>query len=220
MRTMVAAGEVVSAEAVWVLPDEPVPVRLMNTVWADRHAVHDALRTRQDLAGWVAATGLTAGPVTDGDVEAFRRLRDALRRLAALLTDDPRPAAASPLQDLARAVETVNHAASAGPTNPRLRLRASQLQRDDTPGGPGAALATVASQAVVLLTDATSAPLSACHAPGCVLYFVKDHPRRGWCSTACGNRVRAARHYQRRRFERTTSAATGSRAAPTDPTPR
>jgi len=206
VRTMVAAGEVVSAEAVWVLPDEPVPVRLMNTVWADRHAVHDALRTRQDLAGWVAA--------------AFRRLRDALRRLAALLTDDPRPAAASPLQDLARAVETVNHAASAGPTNPRLRLRASQLQRDDTPGGPGAALATVASQAVVLLTDATSAPLSACHAPGCVLYFVKDHPRRGWCSTACGNRVRAARHYQRRRFERTTSAATGSRAAPTDPTPR
>jgi predicted RNA-binding Zn ribbon-like protein len=32
-----------------------------------------------------------------------------------------------------------------------------------------------------------------------VLYFVKTHPRREWCSVACGNRVRAARHYQRGR---------------------
>jgi predicted RNA-binding Zn ribbon-like protein len=42
-------------------------------------------------------------------------------------------------------------------------------------------------------------PLRACYAPGCVLYFVQDHPRREWCSTACGNRVRAARHYRRHR---------------------
>jgi hypothetical protein len=41
--------------------------------------------------------------------------------------------------------------------------------------------------------------LRACQAPGCVLYFVKDHPRREWCSTACGNRARAARHYRRHR---------------------
>ena len=32
----------------------------------------------------------------------------------------------------------------------------------------------------------------ACYAPGCVLYFMKTHPRREWCSVACGNRVRAA----------------------------
>lgn len=203
----------------WVLPDEPVPVRLMNTIWADRHGVHDALGTPQDLAGWLAATGLRAGPVTPGDVEAFRSLRDALRRLAALLTHDPRPAAASPLQDLAQAVETVNHAADAGPAGPRLRLCASQLERDDTLTGPASALATVASRAVALLTNDDSAPLGACHAPGCVLYFVKDHPRRGWCSTACGNRARAARHYQRRRVDSTQTTATGGRS-PADPTPQ
>jgi len=28
---------------------------------------------------------------------------------------------------------------------------------------------------------------------------VKNHPRREWCSAACGNRVRAARHYRRHR---------------------
>ena len=41
--------------------------------------------------------------------------------------------------------------------------------------------------------------LRACLAPGCVLYFVKDHPRREWCGPACGNRARAARHYRRHR---------------------
>ncbi|MFI6847287.1 CGNR zinc finger domain-containing protein [Kitasatospora sp. NPDC050467] len=33
--------------------------------------------------------------------------------------------------------------------------------------------------------------------PGCVLYFVKKHPRREWCSAGCGTRARAARHYER-----------------------
>ena len=33
----------------------------------------------------------------------------------------------------------------------------------------------------------------------CVQYFVKDHPRREWCSAACGNRARVARHYTKRR---------------------
>ncbi|HEY3005705.1 MAG TPA: CGNR zinc finger domain-containing protein [Kribbellaceae bacterium] len=45
--------------------------------------------------------------------------------------------------------------------------------------------------------DATVPPRRACYAPGRVLYFVTGHPRREWCSTACGNRARAARHYAR-----------------------
>ena len=53
--------------------------------------------------------------------------------------------------------------------------------------------------AVRLFTGPERESLRACHAPGCVLYFVKSHPRREWCSVACGNRVRAARHYQRAR---------------------
>src|SRR6266851_2221676 len=47
--------------------------------------------------------------------------------------------------------------------------------------------------------------LRACHAPGCVLYFVKSHPRREWCSVACGNRARAARHYDKIREGRAGS---------------
>jgi hypothetical protein len=44
-----------------------------------------------------------------------------------------------------------------------------------------------------------AALLRACGAPGCVLMFLKDHPRREWCSNACGNRARQARHYDRTR---------------------
>jgi predicted RNA-binding Zn ribbon-like protein len=55
---------------------------------------------------------------------------------------------------------------------------------------------------VDILTGPAATRLRACYAPGCVLYFVKAHPRREWCSDACGNRVRAARHYQRSRAGR------------------
>jgi predicted RNA-binding Zn ribbon-like protein len=59
------------------------------------------------------------------------------------------------------------------------------------------AVGELAGEAVRFL--ASDPDLRACLAPRCVLYFVKDHPRRAWCSTACGNRERAARHYARRR---------------------
>ncbi|MFI1485060.1 CGNR zinc finger domain-containing protein [Streptomyces sp. NPDC020747] len=39
--------------------------------------------------------------------------------------------------------------------------------------------------------------LRACHAPRCVRYFLKDHPRQEWCKPSCGNRARVARHHER-----------------------
>jgi predicted RNA-binding Zn ribbon-like protein len=60
-----------------------------------------------------------------------------------------------------------------------------------------AVLSRIAEQGVELFTGPRRASLRACHAPGCVLYFVRDHPRREWCSAGCGNRARVARHYQR-----------------------
>jgi predicted RNA-binding Zn ribbon-like protein len=55
----------------------------------------------------------------------------------------------------------------------------------------------LARDAIDLLTGTTAGDLRACGAPGCILLFVKDHPRREWCSNACGNRARQARHYER-----------------------
>jgi len=154
--------------------DQGPVVDLLNTVWADRSGVHD------DLAD---------------EGEALRGLRDALRVLAADRTGDPRPGAAGHAELVARAVATLNAAAALAPAWPTLvdgRLEWASPAR-----GEARAVGQLAAQAVHFL--AGDPELRACLAPGCVLYFVKDHPRRAWCSTACGNRERAARHYARRR---------------------
>ncbi|MDN3241602.1 CGNR zinc finger domain-containing protein [Glycomyces tritici] len=184
-----------------LLPGEPTPVRLMNTVWADRSGLHDDLETAADLRTWIDAVGPAAAEVGDGDLARFRSLRDALRRLAAFATEDTRPAAASPLRDLTEAVAEVNRAAALAPGWPVLELDGDALaRRFGSEGDPvSQCLASLAVQGIELLTGPGREDLRACYGPGCVLYFAKDHPRREWCSAGCGNRARAARHYARHR---------------------
>ena len=193
-------GHADNVPTVLVLPTELRPVRLMNTIWADRHGVHEALTTPADLARWLTATGLThtEPAVTATDLHTAVTLRDALRRLAALKTQDTRPTARSAMRNIDAAVHVVNETAAAGPCRNTLDVLGGRLRlRPTAPtADPTIALATVAAEAIELLT-APDAVLNACHAPGCVLYFIKDHPRREWCSTGCGNRARAARHYRR-----------------------
>ena len=188
----------------WVTPGEPVPVRLMNTIWADRGGIHDALTERDQLDEWLRVVGLTTDSIVadSGDLLAGRRMRDALRRLAALLTDDTRAAAASATEDLDAAVRQINSIAGSA-VRPKLRLGDGVLTRDSSwdERSARAALAEVAAESIELLTGPDAELLRACYAPGCVLYFVKDHPRREWCSPACGNRARAARHYARHRTD-------------------
>lgn len=205
---------------------EPLPVELMNTVWADRDGVHDSLLGPDGLARWLGAVGprLPAGPAPEDApdpepalVGQFRQLRDALRRLAAVATGDPRPYAASPTAEPATAVdaavEAVNRACAFAPVW-------SQLSWPDggAPARTGrcahsrgaAALSAIAEEAVLLFAGPDRAELRACRAPGCVLYFVRAHPRREWCSAACGNRARVARHYQRHHPGSAERAAPGA----------
>ncbi len=191
----------------WVLPAEPVPVRLMNTIWADTYGIHDDLTTTDDVRDWLLATEVSdrVKTGTRQELERARLLRDALRRLAAFVSDDPRQAAQSPLIELDEAIATVNALAADAPRD-LLALRQGRLTlADDTAASPmTAALGKVATDAVHLFTGPDALRLRACQAPGCVLYFVKSHARREWCSEACGNRVRAARHYQRIRVKSMT----------------
>ena len=192
-------------------PGEPVPVLLMNTIWADRTSVHDGLGTTGELAAWLAAVGgrlfaggeRAASAVRRDDVDNFRHLRDALRRLAAEASRDTRPRAlnAAPDLALAEAVTVLNTASATAPAAPALLVPGWEVQLSPATSArvPTAALSAVAALAVDTFAKAGRQAVRACQAPGCVLYFVKDHPRREWCSAACGNRARAARHYQRRR---------------------
>ncbi len=177
-------------------PDEPRPVLLMNTIWASRSQVHDDLAT---VAGLNEFLGFTAGETGEDDLLAFRTLRQALRDLAAVLTQDTRAVARE--RDLARAVRDLNRSAKRAVEWPQLVAEDGKLVRHNEGEGSPAnrVLAAIAAEAVELFTGEQHAGLRACYAPGCVLYFVKDHPRREWCSPGCGNRVRAARHYRRNR---------------------
>jgi predicted RNA-binding Zn ribbon-like protein len=92
-------------------------------------------------------------------------------------------------------------------TSPRARLRpGGRVEHGTCFHGATRAeiiLAALARDTIELLTSPLANELRACDAPGCVLTFLKDHPRREWCSQACGNRARQARHYQRARTAKT-----------------
>lgn len=204
---------------------EPLPVELMNTVWADRDGVHDSLLDADGLARWLASVRprLPVGPAATGTAGAteevpslalldeFRQLRDALRRLAAVATDDTRPAAASATADLTAAVDAVNRACAYAPAWSRLDWPeggAPTRTGRSAHSGTATALSGIAEEAARLFTGDDRTELRACHAPGCVLYFVRSHPRREWCSAACGNRARVARHYHRHHTAAASTAKT------------
>lgn len=170
----------------------------MATIWADTDGLHDDLAAPTDLDAWLDAVGVNLKGVaaTQEEFLTARTLRDSVRKLAAHVTGDRRPAAASPVASVESAAHIVNAAASRRPIA-HLRLNDARLvlgaESEASPVVAG--LADVACEAQQLLSRDPS-QLRACHAPGCVLYFTKTHPRREWCSVTCGNRARAARHYQ------------------------
>jgi predicted RNA-binding Zn ribbon-like protein len=245
---------------------EPLPVELMNTVWAGHQGVHDSLLDARDLAAWLravasrlppgaddvqavdgehaahgvqamdqvrvrnrvhaaervhaadgehvaggtraptrsdapeVAAGIPAADQPSGLVAEFRQLRDALRRLAAAVTEDDRAAARTGEPDVAAAIEAVNRACAHAPSWSRLSWPegGAPARATRSSHAPAAtALSAIAEQAAQLFAGPDRTELRACHAPGCVLYFLRTHPRREWCSPACGNRARVARHYQR-----------------------
>ncbi|MGY4649424.1 CGNR zinc finger domain-containing protein [Mycobacterium sp. URHB0021] len=191
--------------------DEPAPLALANTVWIDRHGVHDSFAEGTYAQGWVKAIGerselMTESHRTDGlsgdAVERLVSLRDAVRRLAAEHTNDPRTVGQSPVPDLSTATSIVNAACTATSMWPELRPEHRGLTRRDRWAGKsyGDALITlIARQTIDLVTGPLWQQLRPCTAPGCAYYFVKDHFRREWCSALCGNRARVARHAQRQR---------------------
>jgi predicted RNA-binding Zn ribbon-like protein len=181
---------------------EPLALELHNTLYASRGEIIDGLETPDGLSAWLTAIAERL-PVRARDADASRQpeflaLRGAVREaLHPVLDGKPVPAAA---------LEVINGAAARAPASPLAVARADGLPRAETryhtADPTEVALATVAADAIELLTGRHGEDLRACGAPGCVLMFLKDHPRRTWCSATCGNRVRQARHYRRARDAR------------------
>jgi predicted RNA-binding Zn ribbon-like protein len=60
------------------------------------------------------------------------------------------------------------------------------------------AMARIAEDAAALLTGEQAGLLAQCEATSCDRFLLRTHARRYWCSTRCGDRVRAARAYARK----------------------
>jgi predicted RNA-binding Zn ribbon-like protein len=179
------------------LRHEPVAIELHNTVYAAGGELRDGLADAASADAFVRAiaprltpNGLPAGegpPVTE-----LIALRDAVR--AAL-----RAAVAGDVPDR-RALDAINAAAARAAASPRAVVRDGRVAKTVDRHGADRAdaiLGAFAADAIDLLTGPLRDEVRACGAPGCVLLYVRDHPRRQWCSNACGNRARQARHYRR-----------------------
>jgi predicted RNA-binding Zn ribbon-like protein len=96
------------------------------------------------------------------------------------------------------ALSVLNRASAASPRSLQLTPDGSEIRHHAT-SETDAVLGVLASDTIDLVSGPRVEDLRVCGAPGCMLMFLKDHPRREWCSTTCGNRARQARHYARTR---------------------
>ncbi|MET7418686.1 CGNR zinc finger domain-containing protein [Dactylosporangium sp. NPDC005555] len=176
---------------------------------AELRDLRDALRqlaaaaTGDDREATAELTGhWMATAATGGDREAAAELTG--HRMATAATGGEVAAGAPSGADLEMAVAVVNRACARAPSWSELHWPDPGDSDDEpraatrTAHSPAlAAIAAIAEEAVALFAGPDRLLLRACHAPGCVLYFIRNHPRRAWCSDGCGNRARVARHYRR-----------------------
>ena len=151
----------------------------------------DLLRNEKDLQRWLAESGLGRMTVTKGHMREAKALRAKLRRLFLRLAGGERLRTS----DLA-------------PVNEALGGAASHLQLELHDGRPHLQTATGRATPAFLLAKAAAEFLSTadlsrvrrCEGHGCILVFydtTRSRTRR-WCSMAgCGNRAKAAAHYER-----------------------
>ncbi|MFJ9817164.1 ABATE domain-containing protein [Streptomyces sp. NPDC101151] len=193
----------VDHEASVYLHQVPVPgedrylsLALVNTRFVVSHGQVDLLEDAEAAQLWLVRHELLPDRVALGGRHAgrLRTLREALRTLFAAYGAGQRPPA--------DALDTLNAALAAAPPTPRLAWAADGPRRADTPdtaNPAAAALSLLAEDATDLLTGADAGQLAECAAQGCARWFLRSHGARRWCTTKCGNRVRAARAYAARR---------------------
>lgn len=191
---------------------EALPILLANTISIGRGRVDDAFDTRLGVGQWMRNVGTQITlvphpsadePLTEDQAERLISLRDGIRRLAAESTDDPRTLGQSPVPTVAAATAIVNTISSLGRVWPEMQWQGSTVVVRDVWGAGGtyadAFTSTIAHRTIELMASSDWERLRPCLAPGCAYFFVKDSVRREWCTPACGNRARVARHAHRHR---------------------
>ncbi|PBC78565.1 putative RNA-binding Zn ribbon-like protein [Streptomyces sp. TLI_235] len=173
---------------------EPLALDLLNTRWRDA-GQQDLLADLDGYRIWLSSAGLADRcPADEASLAAVGAARGALD----LLVDDPGSAAGTAALNAVLAHGALRHSLTEdGP---------AETAETDTPQQLAAWLA--ADDYLSLLRRGAHR-IKRCAHPACILHFfdTSQNGRRRWCSMAvCGNRSKAARHY-----ERTTRAESAAR---------
>jgi predicted RNA-binding Zn ribbon-like protein len=178
----------------------PPAVDLANTVIATPAGNRDLLGTEDDLDAWVAAErGRIPGvDAAGGRLADVRQLRDIVRAVLHARAGGKRPPEA--------ARRRINAMSSAAPIRITLTAGGRAKQEPEARDAYSLFEASIARSAIELAGEGGDR-LLVCGAPSCGMLFLREHPRQVWCSKACGNRARVARHEARRRSQRRTYAA-------------
>ena len=149
----------------------------------------ERMPTRERLADWLAQVGLTPlARVTDTDLDAAHRLREAVRELALGAVDDVPP----------RADQVA--ALSAFFKSEPLHLAALDRLHRSAPPTTADALGRLATQAADWLTGPLREDLRICPEQDCRGVFFDPGGRRRWCpAPACASRGRVRALRERRR---------------------
>ncbi|WP_280345483.1 CGNR zinc finger domain-containing protein [Nocardia neocaledoniensis] len=157
-----------------------VSLDLVHTGGEGELAVWEIVHTAEDLGHWLGVIlELPDLAADDADLAAFHRLRNALSRAAF------GAAAGKPLTP--SDIDAINAAAAEPPLVPHLNPDGT---RDYPAATAGAALATLARDAIDLFASPLAARIRVCASETCGLLFVDaSRPgRRRWCSMdRCGN---------------------------------
>ncbi|WP_406201182.1 CGNR zinc finger domain-containing protein [Kitasatospora sp. NBC_01560] len=169
---------------------EPLSLDLLNTRWSGT-PVNDLLDEPDGYGIWLSSAGL-AGRCGPQD-SARAAVREAREALAAAVRDldahgAPGPAAAAALNEVLRHGRLRRELGPQGP--------AAQVEVD----GPEWLAAWLAVDDFLDLLGQGAHRIKKCAHESCILHFfdTSQNGRRRWCSMAvCGNRAKAARHYEK-----------------------
>lgn len=149
---------------------------------------NEAIGSSADLRRWLEEQGSTASEEISLRLRKFLALRSSLRdTFEASIGGGPFPAdAVERLNELSERVPRVLRFEPPVPVEVPLSGSASSL-----------VLARIVWSAIELLGGDERERLRRC--PACGRFFLATRSDRLWCSAACGNRTRVARHQARRR---------------------
>lgn len=178
----------------------PPAVDLANTVMVTPAGDRDLLESEAQLDAWIAAErGRIPGVETAaGRLADVRELRRSVQEILHARARGRRP------PDGAR--RRINAISASAPVRTALAPDGTVVEEPHSRDPYARFEATVARSAIELAGRGEDR-LRVCEAPSCGMLYLRDHPRQVWCSTACGNRARVARHAARQRRQRRSRPA-------------